>query len=114
MKVSTLMQIRLTPEQDRRRKLLPKDYEDIRREYATGKFTLKKLAEIYGVSSTAIKYVVDDAYAEKARTRSKEYAKRRPYNQSKRMDNYRSLRDYKFQLYEKGELVISGLTLVAA
>ena len=114
MKVSTLMQIRLTPEQDRRRKLLPKDYEDIRREYATGKFTLKKLAEICGVSSTTIKYVVDDVYAERMRIRNREYSKRRPYNQARRMDSYRNLRDYKFQLYKNGELIIFNNPLAAA
>ena len=108
------MRIRLTPAQDRRRKLLPEDYTAIRKEYETGKFTLKQLAETYGVSSTAIKYVVDDTYAEKVRARSKEYSKCRPYNQARQMDYYRNLRDYKFELYKKGELIISGLKLVAA
>jgi len=63
--------IKLSPELDRRVKLLPSDKEEIRRKYEKGYGSLSKIAREYGVSKSTILLTVN----KKSKKRNDEYIK---------------------------------------
>lgn len=97
--------IKLKPEQDRRRRLTPEQYEEIRVKYATGLYSWQKLANEYGVSKSLIGTIVSPKRAEYQRQRNKEHW--RDYRPTKKEWNriVTEHRKYKQKLYLKGELV---------
>ena len=96
--------IKLKPEQDRRRKLSPTQYEEIREKYATGLYSHRKLAAEYKVDKSTIGYIVNPDRAKKLSKRMSEHWK--DYRPTKEEWNaiQREHRKYKHELYKKGEL----------
>ena len=95
--------LRLSPQQDRRRKLTDEQKEEIRQLYADGKGSWQALADRYHVSRSLIGIIVNPARAEKVRSRVKEHW--RDYHDQERLTAaVRATRRYKQELYLKGEL----------
>ena len=96
--------IKLSPDQDRRRKLTDEQKEEIKKLYATGLVGQRPLAEQFGVSRSLIQVIVNPEIAEKKKQRIKEHW--RDYRPSKEewAKTIRDHRHYKQELYLKGEL----------
>jgi DNA invertase Pin-like site-specific DNA recombinase len=96
--------IKLSPTQDRRRKLTDEQKEEIRSTYATGLVGQRPLAKQFGVSRSLIQVIVNPEIAEKKKQRIKEHW--RDYRPSKEewAETIREHRHYKQELYLKGEL----------
>lgn len=96
--------IKLTPNQDRRRKLTDEQKEEIKKLYATGLVGQRPLAKQFGVSRSLIQVIVNPEIAEKKKQRIKEHW--RDYRPSKEewAETIRKHRHYKQELYLKGEL----------
>jgi DNA invertase Pin-like site-specific DNA recombinase len=96
--------IKLSPTQDRRRKLTDEQKEEIKRLYATGLVGQRPLAKQFGVSRSAIQVIVNPEIAEKKKQRIKEHWRDyRPSNEEWAA-TMREHRHYKQRLYLKGEL----------
>ena len=99
--------IALSPEQDRRRRLMDDDKEAIRILYGTGKYSLNDLAKDFGVSKTTVLRTVNPA----SELRRKEYCKAHwrdhPQTKEQRAASARNTRRYKQRLYLAGELTKS-------
>ena len=96
--------IKLSPDQDRRRKLTDEQKEEIKKLYATGLVGQRPLAKQFGVSRSLIQIIVNPEIAEKKKQRIKEHW--RDYRPSKEewAKTIRDHRHYKQELYLKGEL----------
>jgi len=96
--------IRLSETQDRRRKLTTEKQEEIRELYATGLYSWNQLAGMYGCSKSRIGQIVNPERDAKVKARMKEHW--RDYQQKGEEWNrtQKRHRDYKQQLYLKGEL----------
>ena len=96
--------IKLSETQDRRRKLTTEKQEEIRELYATGLYSWNQLAGMYGCSKSRIGQIVNPERDAKVKARMKEHW--RDYQQKGEEWNktQKKLRDYKQQLYLKGEL----------
>lgn len=95
--------LRLSPQQDRRRKLTDEQKEEIRQLYADGKGSWKALADRYHVSKKTIGLIVNPATAERDRAYIKAHW-RDYHDQEKLTAAVRATRHYKQELYLKGEL----------
>lgn len=95
--------MKLSQEQDRRRKLTDDQKEEIRKLYATGMYSLNSLAREYNVSKKTILLIVnpDSKAKEDARIKAhwRDYYDREEHNQA-----VKNLRNYKKDLLKKGEL----------
>lgn len=98
---SGFIALKLPPEYDRRRKLMDKDYEDIKKLYADG-FTQGEIARKYNVSKSAIERVLNPNIKLYRQKYMKEH--RYLYARSKEENNEikKERRRYKRDLYEKG------------
>ena len=96
--------IKLSPTQDRRRKLTDEQKEEIKRIYAEGNIGQRPLAKQFGVSKSAIQLIVNPERARAVKERVKEHW--RDYRPSKEewAKTVREHRRYKQELYLKGEL----------
>ena len=96
--------IRLSETQDRRRKLTTEKQEEIRELYATGLYSWTQLAGMYGCSKSRIGQIVNPERDAKVKARMKKHW--RDYQQKGEEWNriQKEHRDYKQQLYLKGEL----------
>ena len=96
--------IKLSPTQDRRRKLTDEQKKEIKKLYATGLVGQRPLAKQFGVSRSLIQIIVNPEIAEKKKQRIKEHW--RDYRPSKEewAETIREHRHYKQELYLKGEL----------
>jgi DNA invertase Pin-like site-specific DNA recombinase len=96
--------IKLSPTQDRRRKLTDEQKEEIKKIYAEGIVGQRPLAKQFGVSRSLIQVIVNPEIAEKKKRRIKEHW--RDYRPSKEewAETIREHRHYKQELYLKGEL----------
>lgn len=94
----------LSPEQDRRRKLLDDDKEAIRILYATGKYSLQTLANDFGVSKKTVLLIVNADSAERSRAYKKEHWREFQQTKEEHAAAVRKTRRYKHQLYVNGEL----------
>ena len=95
--------LRLSQEQDRRRKLTEEQKEEIRQLYADGKGSWKALADRYHVSKSTIGIIVNPDRAAKVQARVKEHW--RDYaDREKHTGAVRDTRRYRQQLYLAGEL----------
>ena len=96
--------IKLSPMQDRRRKLTDEQKEEIKKIYESGVCGTRPLAKQFGVSKTTIQIIVNQDIA----TKRKQYIKEhwRDYRPSKEewAETMRKYRHYKQELYLKGEL----------
>jgi len=95
--------INLIGMQDRRRKLTDNQIKEIRDKYTTGTISLNKLAKEYGVSKKLIHIKVNSEVAEANSKYIKEHWSEF-YDRAKHNKAVKSLRDYKKELIQKGEL----------
>ena len=95
--------LRLSQQQDRRRKLTEEQKEEIRQHTADGKGSWQALADRYHVSKSTIGVIVSPNRAEKVRSRIKAHW-RDYHDQEKLTAAVRATRRYKQELYLKGEL----------
>ena len=96
--------IKLSPTQDRRRKLTDEQKEEIKKLYSTGLIGQRPLAKQFGVSRSIIQLIVNPERAKAVKERGKEHW--RDYRPSKEewAKTMREYRRYKQELYLKGEL----------
>lgn len=96
--------IKLSPEQDRRRKLTDEQKEEILHRYKIGDGSQRSLAREYGVSRALIQIIVNPNIREAKRQRIKEHWRDyRPCKEewAKIMKEHRQ---YKHNLYKEGKL----------
>jgi len=96
--------IKLKGLQDRRRKLTEEQMVDIRKLYETGNYSLNKLATRYKVSKKTILLIVNLDSKRKNDEYIKGHWKNYELTKEERNKAVKKLRDYKKNLYEKGEL----------
>ena len=96
--------IKLSPTQDRRRKLTDEQKEEIKKIYATGLVGQRPLAKQFGVSKSLIQIIVKPEIAEKKKQRIKEHWKDYRPTKEEWAKTMREHRRYKQELYLKGEL----------
>ena len=96
--------IRLSETQDRRRRLTTEQQEEIRELYATGSYSWKQLAEIYGCSKSRIGQIVNPDRDEKCKARIREHWRDYQRKGDEWNRTIKEHRQYKQQLYLKGEL----------
>jgi len=97
--------IKLSPEQDRRRKLRDDQRKEIRRLYLTGYYSLQQLANEYGVSKKTILLIVNPDSKKKNDHHIKCNWKKYQQSKEKRAKTQREHRHYKQKLYKSGLLV---------
>lgn len=100
--------IKLNEKQDRRRKLTQEQKEIIKREYATGGYSLMDLAKIYGVSKKTILLTVNPQSKKNADSYIKANWHKYKGTNEERAKARRETRAYKQGLYLKGELVATN------
>lgn len=96
--------IRLSPEQDRRRKLTEEQKEEIRRIYESGVCGTRPLAKQFGVSRSLIQIIVNPSRAEAVKQRAKENWKNYRPPKEEWASTMREHRHYKQELYLNGKL----------
>lgn len=96
--------IKLSQEQDRRRKLTEEQKEEIRKIYESGVCGTRPLAKQFGVSRSTIQIIVNPSRADAVKQRAKEHW--RDYKQPKEewAKTMREHRQYKQTLYVNGKL----------
>ncbi len=96
--------IKLPSEYDRRCKLSDAQKDEIREKYSTGCYSLKNLADIYGVSKKLILITVNPDSKKKSDERIKEHWKDYTASKEERAAVMREHRQYKQKLYKEGKL----------
>lgn len=96
--------IRLSCEQDRRRKLTDDQKNEIRRRYSAGLGSLRTLAKEYSVAKSTIHYIVQPERADKMKAYRKEHWRDYRPDNAEWARIMREHRRYKRQLYLAGEL----------
>ena len=98
--------IRLSENQDRRRRLTTEQQEEIRTLYATGLYSWNQLAGMFHCSKSRIGQIVNPEREEKCKARHKEHW--RDYQQKGEEWNrtIREHRQYKYKLYKEGKLCV--------
>lgn len=101
--------LKLSPEQDRRRRLTDDQKSEIRKKYESGLYSQRALAREYNVSRRTIQFTVDAEKKERARQQFKERRKDGRYKYSKEewARVQREHRQYKQKLYVNGKLAES-------
>lgn len=96
--------IKLSPTQDRRRKLTDEQKEEIKRIYAEEKCGTRPLAKQFGVSRSTIQVIVNPAIKQRHHDRTAKHW--RDYRPTKEewAETMKEHRHYKQELYLKGEL----------
>lgn len=101
---SKIDKLRLSETQDRRIKLTSKDKEEIIKLYDTGLYSLRVLAEKYNVSKKLILLTVNPIAREKSENHIRNNWKKYQQDKETRTEYARKTREYKRELYNKGEL----------
>lgn len=96
--------IRLSPSQDRRRKLTDEQKQQIKELYATGLYSQRALAKEFNVNRSTIAIIVNPERAKAVSERRKEHASDYKYDKKTWAKVKREHRHYKQSLYLKGEL----------
>ena len=96
--------IRLSPSQDRRRKLTDEQKQQIKELYATGLYSQRALAREFNVNRSTIAIIVNPERAKAVSERRKEHANDYKYDKETWAKVKREHRHYKQSLYLKGEL----------
>ena len=96
--------IKLSEKQDRRKKLTDAQREEIKRIYAEGNLGTRPIAKMFGVNRSTIQVIVNPAIAQRQHDRAAQHW--RDYRPSKEewAKTMREHRQYKHELYVKGEL----------
>lgn len=97
--------IKLKETQDRRKRLTTEQREEIKKLYGTGCYSLNDLARQYNVSKKTILLIVNKESAERAKEYRKEHWKEWQRKGKKHAEAIKKTRQYKQELYLKGELV---------
>ena len=98
--------IPLSEEQDRRIKLTKEQKEKIAELYATGQYSLKSLAEQFGVSKKTILLIVNPESAAKAKQYRKDNWRRWQRTGEEWNEIQKEHRAYKQKLYKEGKLCL--------
>ena len=96
--------IKLQGLQDRRKKLTDEQRKEIKELYATGSYSLNRLAKMYEVSKKTILLIVNDESAEKAKQYRKEHWKEWQQTKEEHAEAIKKTRKYKYELYKEGKL----------
>lgn len=96
--------LKLDEKQDRRIKITSDKKEEIRNKYSAGEYSLRMLANEYGVCKKTILLIVNEESKEKDKLRKKENWKKYQRDRKTRTEYARRVREYKRELYKKGEL----------
>lgn len=96
--------IKLSEEQDRRRKLTNAQKEEIIAIYKTGVCGTRPLAKQFGVSRSTIQVIVNPAIKQRHHDRMAEHWREYRQDKEKWNETMREHRRYKQELYLKGEL----------
>lgn len=97
--------IKLSETQDRRRRLTSEQQEEIRNLYATGLYSWKQLAGMYGCSKSRVGQIVNPERDAKVKARIKEHWRDYQKKGEEWNTTIREHRRYKQQLYLKGKLL---------
>lgn len=97
--------IKLSETQDRRRRLTSEQQEEIRNLYATGLYSWKQLAGMYGCSKSRVGQIVNPERDAKVKARIKEHWRDYQLKGEEWNATIREHRRYKQQLYLKGKLL---------
>lgn len=101
--------LKISPKHDKRIKLTNEDKENIRKDYATGLYSQRKLAEKYNVSRRLIVYILYPDRYEKAKELHKQRRKDgRYYNKERHREYMNRHRQHKKELHDKGLLKGNG------
>ena len=95
--------MRLSEEQDRRRKLTEEQKESIRTEYALGNTSHAKLADKYGVSKSLVTLILNPERAARVKQRVADHW-REYHDPDKHREATKATRHYKKELVRKQEL----------
>ena len=96
--------LRLSDQQDRRKKLTDSQREEIKRIYAEGNLGTRPIAKMFNVSRSTIQVIVNPAIAQRHHDRmAKHWRDYRP-TKEEWAATMREHRHYKQELYVKGEL----------
>lgn len=98
--------IPLSEKQDRRIKLTKEQKEKIAELYATGQYSLKSLAEQFGVSKKTILLIVNPESAAKAKQYRKDNWRRWQRTGEEWNEIQKEHRAYKQKLYKEGKLCL--------
>lgn len=96
--------MRLSFDQDRRRKLTENQRQQIRDMYATGMYSLQELADRFPCSKKTVLLIVNPESAAKARQYTADHWKEHQRPKEVRNATQRATRRYKQELYKAGEL----------
>jgi DNA invertase Pin-like site-specific DNA recombinase len=96
--------LKLDPSQDRRRKLTEEQKEEIRRIYKSGVCGTRPLAKQFCVSRSTIQVIVNPNIAERHKQYRKEHWRNYRPSKEEWSATMREHRNYKHELYLKGEL----------
>lgn len=97
--------IKLKETQDRRKRLTTEQRKEIEDLYSTGCYSLNDLAKMYGVSKKTILLIVNKESAERAKEYRKEHWREWQRKGEEHNESIKRTRQYKQELYLKGELV---------
>lgn len=101
---SIIDKLKLSEEQDRRIKLTSGKKVEIIEKYSTGNYSLNELAKEYGVSKKLILITVNPKSKEKSKDNTRRNWRKYQKSKEERTKQARKLREYKKELYKKGEL----------
>lgn len=96
--------MKLSETQDRRKKITENQKQEIKDLYATGSYSLNKLAKLYGVSKKTILLIVNDESAARAKQYRKENWREWKRKGEEWNATQRNHRKYKHDLYKQGKL----------
>lgn len=96
--------IKLTEEQDHRRKLTTDKQKEIIKMYATGLYSWNQLANIFGCSKTRIGQIVNPERGQKCKDRIKEHWKKYQRTGEDWNKIQKEHRQYKQKLFLEGKL----------
>ena len=90
---------------DKRVKLTKEDKEEIRKQYATGEYSIRGLARMWNVDRRTIDFTVHPERLKRAKQQYKERRKDgRYYNKEAHTESMRKHRNYKRELINKGKI----------
>ena len=90
---------------DKRVKLTKEDKEEIRKQYATGEYSIRGLARMWNVDRRTIDFTVHPERLERAKQQYKDRRKDgRYYNKESHTESTRKHRNYKRELIKQGKL----------
>lgn len=97
--------IKLKETQDRRKRLTTEQRKEIEDLYSTGCYSLNDLAKMYEVSKKTILLIVNKESAERAKEYRKEHWREWQRKGEEHNEAIKRTRQYKQELYLKGELI---------